>query len=364
MEPSTKKSRELTLKDRLSRLSHQQACNLLGEHGEKLIQRGGTWDIDINEQVKLNDEFFSVKLPASAGGQNGLRTAVITIQRAAEERDYLRFECSVCDTVCEHIGAAFSLILEEKMALGLAAPPRERIPMESLSDEELIEQALREREERSRSEKMVLESTQPNKLWTDYTITSALSGKTYRLALRGWERGESFCSCPDFRKSTLGTCKHILNALNKLKRRFKGRERHQPYVQETVAVHLQYGKEMELRVALPPNLNGQARPILSPIKERAITDCQDLLHRIRRLETAGFPVQIYPDAEEYIQQQLFQAQIQSKVAAIRANPTAHPLRKELLKSELLPYQLDGIAFAVGVGRAILADDMGPGLSKD
>jgi hypothetical protein len=30
MEPSTKKSRELTLKDRLSRLTYRQACKLLG----------------------------------------------------------------------------------------------------------------------------------------------------------------------------------------------------------------------------------------------------------------------------------------------------------------------------------------------
>jgi len=36
------------------------------------------------------------------------------------------------------------------------------------------------------------------------------------------------------------------------------------------------------------------------------------------------------------------------------------LRKTLLKAELLPYQLDGIAFAVGAGRAVLADDMGLG----
>jgi hypothetical protein len=29
----------------------------------------------------------------------------------------------------EHVGAAFSFILEEKMTLGLAAPPRERVPV-------------------------------------------------------------------------------------------------------------------------------------------------------------------------------------------------------------------------------------------
>jgi len=38
----------------------------------------------------------------------------------------------------------------------------------------------------------------------------------------------------------------------------------------------------------------------------------------------------------------------------------HPLRTSLLKVAILPYQMDGIAFAAGAGRAILADDMGLG----
>ena len=45
---------------------------------------------------------------------------------------------------------------------------------------------------------------------------------------------------------------------------------------------------------------------------------------------------------------------------IRKDPVSHPLRKSLLKVELLPYQLDGIAFIAGTGRAVLADDMGLG----
>ena len=53
MEHSTKTSRELTLHDRLSRLTYRQASKLLGEGGEKLIQKGGAWDIDIDEQVVL-----------------------------------------------------------------------------------------------------------------------------------------------------------------------------------------------------------------------------------------------------------------------------------------------------------------------
>ena len=37
---TTKPSQQLTLKDKLSRLSYRQACKLLGERGEKVIQEG------------------------------------------------------------------------------------------------------------------------------------------------------------------------------------------------------------------------------------------------------------------------------------------------------------------------------------
>ncbi|MEN8127760.1 MAG: DEAD/DEAH box helicase [Planctomycetota bacterium] len=57
---------------------------------------------------------------------------------------------------------------------------------------------------------------------------------------------------------------------------------------------------------------------------------------------------------------LHRQRITNLVEKIRKNPSGHPLRKTLLKTELLPYQLDGIAFAVGAGRAVLADDMGLG----
>jgi SNF2 family DNA or RNA helicase len=125
-------------------------------------------------------------------------------------------------------------------------------------------------------------------------------------------------------------------------------------------VHLSYGKEMELRILLPPSLDEVASGIVGPIRDRSITDLPDLLKRIRKLEAHGLAVTVYPDAEEYIQTRLVLGRIAAKVAEIRRNPKSHPLRTMLLKVEILPYQLDGIAFAAGAGRAILADDMGLG----
>ncbi len=98
----------------------------------------------------------------------------------------------------------------------------------------------------------------------------------------------------------------------------------------------------------------------APLRDAPITDISDLMRRIKKLELLGHAVHIYPDAEEMTNAILTRARLDATVSSIRRDPRSHPLRKGLLKVELLPYQLDGIAFAVGAGRALLADDMGLG----
>ena len=118
----------INLKDKLSHLTYRQACKLLGAKGEKLIRQGGKYEIDISEQVILRSNIF----------QLNLGEAVITIRLDPEKSQKLNFQCSACTTACEHSGAAFSLILEEKLAIGLAAPPPEKVPIESLTDAEMV----------------------------------------------------------------------------------------------------------------------------------------------------------------------------------------------------------------------------------
>ncbi len=348
--PSTSPSRELSLRDLLSRLRFEQACKLLGPEGGRLIREGGARELDLDDQVRLTGEFFRLRLP----------DAIVTIRRRSDSPSKLAWDCSACARACEHVGAAFALLLEEKTALGLAAPPSERPPIESLGEDELVRQALAERRERARSERMRVVPADASRPWTDYQVTNHASGKTYRVALRGAERGESYCSCPDFRTNTLGTCKHVEHVLRVARRRFSAARLKQAYRRKHIAVHLRYGSEVELRLLLPAGLEAVAERLVRPLADRPITDVEDLLRRIRRLERVGREVTIYPDAEEYIQAQLFQSRVADLVAAIRRNPARHPLRKELLATELLPYQLDGIAFAIGAGRAVLADDMGLG----
>ena len=251
--PKIKASKHLTLRDRLSRLSYARACQLLGPEGAKLIRQGSNYEIDIERDVYLRGDLFRVKFPHAPGGKDTVAT--ITTMAAAGNR--LKFNCTACETKCEHIGAAVSLVLEEKTALGLAAPPDENRPLELLSESELIEHALGERQERAKSEKFRITSSDDSKPWTDYTVASALSGKTYRVALRGEERGQSYCSCPDFSTNTLGTCKHVLHLLDRVRRRFPAAVRRKPYRNREAFVHVLYGEEVTLHLRLPDKADAE-----------------------------------------------------------------------------------------------------------
>jgi len=331
-------------------MSFRQACRLLGPEGRMLIIEGGRFEINLFEQVHLDDRLFRLSLS----------DARVHITLSDDKLQRFDIRCSRCPGACIHKGAALSLILEEKLALGLSAPPPERTPLESLGETELVASALAERELRAREEKMRLQSMDPQQLWTDYVVTNPLSGKSYRVALRGWQPGQSYCSCPDFRKNTLGTCKHILYTLARGRARFPRRVRDTPAVVDRICLYLQYGLMVELRLLIPENPDSQVAEILAPLKGRPVEDLKDLLQRFGRLERLGAPLTIYPDAEEYLQQRLLQERLSAMTADIRKDPAAHPLRGALLKTELRPYQLDGIAFAAAAGRAVLADDMGLG----
>ncbi len=60
----TKKSTELTLKDKLSRLTLLQAAKLLGPEGHQLIRMGGKFEIvDFPGQALLSHDRFALRVP-------------------------------------------------------------------------------------------------------------------------------------------------------------------------------------------------------------------------------------------------------------------------------------------------------------
>ena len=336
----------------LSRLTLAKVKKILGHNAEKLLREGGTYEIEIENDVellvdklKVQTNEFCVELKYNEAFPLGLEIKSSTKEASPE------------------VGAVFSLILEEKMSLGLSKPPVERIPIESLSEEELKKQALDDRHERAKKEKINIKSSDKSTPYADYSVTNHTTGKSYRVAFRGFDFGVSYCSCPDFKVNNLGTCKHLISAEKYIQRIFGKRKiLSNPYVRQRLSVGLNYLDETPAIKLYPPIDFEKSKTftVLGKYLNKPVEDYKAFAMDIDEAINAGDTVHIHPDTEKFINKQLLNKRILEITKNIRENLETHPLRTNLLNAELRPYQLDGIAFAVEKGRAILADDMGLG----
>jgi len=352
-----RKRTKIGIRERLGQLTYHGACKLMHEQeGADRLRQGGGFEINLPRDTRFVADMFRVNVQDH---QIAGFAEVTFVEVPAEPRG-LMVNCNRCEDRCQHVAAALNLILDEKLTLGLSAPPDPDEPLENLTEQELIRRALADRQNRAEQEPMQLKSMQPKKPWTDYVITSYQSGKSWHVSLRGLESGQSLCNCPDFRNNHLGTCKHILFAINSIKKKFSQRALARDWQPTNLSLRVDYGAEPGLRFEVPETLGPDVLRIIKPFTGGATQETDRVVRAIAKLEQSGHSVYIYPDAEELIDQRLEQERLKKLAADIRANPAQHPLRKKLLKVELLPYQMDGIAFVVGAGRAILADDMGLG----
>ncbi|MFV1996053.1 MAG: helicase, partial [Verrucomicrobiales bacterium] len=351
----TEASGRRTLADHLSHLNLRQAESLLGADGKTLIMEGGKLQVESPEEVILSPDEFVLN--------HKLTGAEVMIRLSDAKRGRIEVNCSECaGEPCVHKGTALSFILEEKMLLGLAAPPPERVPVEALPEDELVAQAIAEREERARVEKMRVKALDATTPWTDYTVMSKSSGKTYRVALRGWEPGQLYCSCPDFRKNTLGLCKHTLQVCRKVRRKFSSRVCATPWKPDRFAVSLSYGRDLSVRLEGPDRGRRKAAAVARKLlgtELRSPREFRGLLKAVRELERLGEEVTIYPDAEEFLTRRLDREGVVRRMAAIRKDPATHPLRESLLKNApLLPYRDNTVNLLVAETRgAVPAEEM-------
>lgn len=343
---------------RLGALTFYQACQLLGDAGTKLFREADrSLVIDPEKDVFLGGDLYRVRCH-DVNVNGGLAIATFTLESARSKQ--LQPNCTNCKGPCKHLAAALAHLLDAKSVLGLAEPPDESVPLEHLTTDELQARALSDRKKRAIEERMTVRSTHKASPWTDYIVTSERSGHSYRVSLRGMENSEAYCSCPDFRTNRLGVCKHIINVQTKVKKCFTAAQRRSPYQRKNLSLRLHYAQPLGVRFNMPHKADSRVSEIVDTANKESLTLASEVMRRIEALEAAGASVHVYPDAEDFLQRKLTQARLKEQCDKIREDTTQHKLRTGLLRGELLPFQLDGIAFAVGAGRAILADDMGLG----
>ncbi len=199
-------------------------------------------------------------------------------------------------------------------------------------------------------------------VFSEFAVTNPESGRTYRIAIRGANPGDNYCSCPDFAVNTLGTCKHVEFMLGKLERKPGAKaalaKGFHPVYSE---IYLRHGAKREIAFRAgkecPPSLLARMR---RHFDGTGILRLQAYRRFDRLLETVksnGHEVRCYADAIDYAAQVRDQERLRALVDA--HFPKIGSLDK-LLKIGLYPYQEEGARFAARAGRSLIADEMGLG----
>ena len=228
----------------------------------------------------------------------------------------------------------------------------------------LIEQQIAERQARAAGAVAKVLERPTGGIYGDYKIQSA-SGKSYRVAVRGPGQFENYCSCPDFAVNTLGTCKHIEAMLMQLRKRHRKAFETAAYKRTRASISLQYGESIEVRLRLPASPSAALKSLASEHFDSGGLLPRDHYRQfaevLEAFRNADGDAVIYSDVLDYIDRENelsdgldLERELLAKLKSGK-NPAAG-----LLKTELLPYQIQGVLFAACRGRVVLADDMGLG----
>jgi superfamily II DNA or RNA helicase len=228
----------------------------------------------------------------------------------------------------------------------------------------LIEQQIAARQERARGAVVRILARPDGDFYGDYEVRSA-SKRVYRVAMRGPGLFDNYCSCPDFAVNTLGTCKHIESLLLRLRRRHGKHVDHGGFSRTRASLSLHYGETLGVRLRLPlspsPALEALAREFFDHaglLKSSGLRNFSRLMDELRKADDQAV---VYSDVLNFIDRETEIAEgveLERKLLA-KLRRGRDPLAG-VLKTSLLPYQVQGAIFAACRGRVVLADDMGLG----
>ncbi|MGC9343733.1 MAG: DEAD/DEAH box helicase, partial [Bacteroidales bacterium] len=200
-------------------------------------------------------------------------------------------------------------------------------------------------------------------LYSDYEVYNPDTGKTYKVSIRDNINSYNYCSCPDFRVNTLGTCKHVeFVLLSKL--RFKKYQRLITKSQKNTysSLSIYYGKDRLVRLKKADHIDRFPKEeeffddegFLQP---GMITELETFIREATGLDPA---FRIYPDVFEFIHGHKESKTRQEKLKGIFQEGTSSRIFDDLVRTKLYPYQKEGVMGILRAGRVLLADDMGLG----
>jgi len=186
---------------------------------------------------------------------------------------------------------------------------------------------------------------------------------SWQVQIRSLTERANHCTCPDFATNQLGTCKHIEAVLHRIAKRkdfktVRSQPAPRPYVyldwQRDDAPRIRLHRAAEIAADLAPVLeqwfdaDGAFRGRL-PDEFLAFAEQHGGDELLIGDDALGFARRLADDASR---------ELRARDIGERIRGSGGRLPE--IRARLYPYQVDGVAFLAGRGRALLADDMGLG----
>ncbi|MFZ5764495.1 MAG: DEAD/DEAH box helicase [Thermodesulfobacteriota bacterium] len=188
--------------------------------------------------------------------------------------------------------------------------------------------------------------------------------RTYRVTIRSLHRRANYCTCPDFANNQLGTCKHVEAVLHKIRKHPDYEQFHgQPAPFSYVYLAWDVEGAPKLRLHRSRTLNDELRALLDDFFDAAgffTGRLPDDFFRFAEIVDERSDIHLGEDAADFARHLAAAAAHQLRAARIRAQVTGSGGRLPGITARLYKYQVEGVSFLAGTGRALLADDMGLG----
>ena len=213
------------------------------------------------------------------------------------------------------------------------------------------------RRQQAQRERFIISELGPLFSPGEYQVRNPKSRSQYKVIYRGAYSPWNYCSCPDFRTSGLGTCKHVEGV--KLWLQAEGKE---PYRGEPdyTSVYVDYRGGRSIRIRFGEShrkeLSALAQEYFdhaSVLRPEAYVRFDTFLEKARSIDSS---LRCYPDALELVISQRERLQRAALVDEVYTDEALD----SLLTTKLYPYQKEGVRFAVKAGKAVIADEMGLG----
>ncbi len=207
-----------------------------------------------------------------------------------------------------------------------------------------------------------LEKLDDSRVFGDYRVYNPEKHTQYKVALRSYDDSLNFCECMDFKTNHLGTCKHIEAVKKHILSKKKDTEIFKKGIELSyTSVYLNYKGERKVKIRIGSYKKKDFQDLAAEyfnqnleLKDDAFMHFEKFIKHAKALSSE---FRCYDDAMDFILTTRENKRRKQQIKQIY--PDSQQING-VLKTQLYPYQKEGILFALEQGRCMIADEMGLG----